>query len=486
MMRKTRFTRVIDNLPASTMPMNATVLQQSWNRLVSIGLQDQLPESEKKFIRFTNIVALLTAVAVGSYIPYSLYTGATLLAGLQTVDTFCVLLVLWLNAQRQYCFAKLMYMAVINLFIVINACFIGFHSHVHDFLFISNIVPFLLYRVNDYKGILSGMALSLGAFVAYHYCYPYFTAYNLPLADQESIFRINTIMKFVLFSAALYILAAYTYRTELALEKSNQKLTEQATELQRSNQDLEQFAYIISHDLKTPVANIHSLLTNYLNRYSPPGAEGRAFTEHAQQSAARLSTLIDDLLSYCKVGRNLPPVQPTDVHQLLQTIRLEMNEKLAAKNASIEVQPNLPTLHQVHTTMVYHVFQNLISNGIKFNNRERPVVQIGCTEAGGRYIFSVKDNGIGIPRQHFEKLFDMFKRLHTTEYEGTGMGLAICKKIVQHYGGQIWIESTPGEGTTFFFDLEKSPAQRPGAMAYSVESTPSTLSPVPALGGGLL
>lgn len=465
--------------------MMSARFNQQWNRIVGIGIDHTLPESEKKFIRFTNIVAMLTAIAVGSYIPYSLYSGATLLAGLQFIDMLCVLLVLWLNYKKHYCYAKFVFMAVINVFVVINACFIGYDSHVHDFLFISNIVPFLLYRVNDYKGILSGIALSLGAFVAYHYCYPFFTEYNLPLSEQQSIFKINMVMKFILFSAALYILAAYTYHTEQALEETNTKLTEQTAELQRSNQDLEQFAYIISHDLKAPVANIHSLLSNYLNKYSQPTDPGRAFTEHAQQSAARLATLIDDLLSYCKVGKNLPPVLPTDLNQLLQTIQLEMAERLRAKNAVVVVEHTLPVLYNVHSTMIYHIFQNLISNGIKFNTQQQPEVRIDCSEANGHYIFSIRDNGIGIPPQHFNKLFDMFKRLHTTEYEGTGMGLAICKKIVQHYGGQIWIASEPGKGTTFFFQLAKVNAPLHTSGSTYTQPHPehkSTLATITAVG----
>lgn len=435
--------------------MNNQLLLNYWNRLIGTGIYAHTPESEIKFIRFTNIVAVLTAVAVGVYIPHSIITGAYLLALLQTIDTFCVLLVLWLNKKEQYCFAKFTYMLVINAFVVINACFIGIKSGVHEFLFISNIVPFLLYRVNDYKGIISGIALSLSAFILFHYIYPAFTPYNLPEELQENVYRINIVMKFILFGVAMYILAAYNYRSEKELENINNQLHEKAEELQRSNQDLEQFAYTISHDLKAPVRNISSFLSLYMKKFPDAAPQGKEFLEQSKDSAIRLATLIDDLLSYSKVGKNLPAPSPTDLNLLLKTLQIELTQRLQETNGAVVIKRKLPVLSNVHSTMIYHVFQNLVTNGIKFNKNETPVVTIDYLATKTHHRFSVTDNGIGIPAEHRDKLFQMFRRLHTTEFEGTGMGLAICKKIVQHYNGQIWIESEAGKGTTFHFTIER-------------------------------
>ncbi len=433
-------------------------LNNFWNCLVLTGVNEDVPKDEDKYVRFTNVVVVLTAFAVAFYIPFTVLQGYYALSLLQAVDTLFVLTALWLNHKHYHKLARHVYILVINLFVLINSCFIGFESRVHEFFYISYVVPFLLFSVRDYKNIIIGVLVAIVSFNIYHHIYPLFTAYNLDMATQLSMYQINIWMKFILFGIAIYILAYYNYTSEKELAASNNKLEEQTTELKRSNEDLEQFAYIVSHDLKAPVRNISSFMKLLLSRYSDSfTGDAREFMEHSRVSAERLSQQIDDLLSYCKVGRNLPPTSSVDLEQMIKTIKAELSLKINERNAQVIIEQTLPVLHQVHSSMIHHVFQNLIDNAIKFNTNESTEVRLSCKEENDWFIFSVSDNGIGIAPEYTSKLFQMFKRLHSDDqFKGTGIGLAVCKKIVNFYKGSIWIESALGKGTTFYFTIPKN------------------------------
>lgn len=434
-----------------------TYLKNFWHCLTSVGATESKLSAEDKYIRFTNVVAVLTCFAVAIYIPHSIYTGCYKLALLQTVDTFFVLSVLWFNYKMYHKTARHIYMAVINSFVIINSCYIGHESRVHDFFYITYVVPFLLFNVRDYKHIIAGVLSAIIAFNIYNHIYPFFTQHNLPMQMQLSISEINVWMKFVLFGIAIYILAYYNFYSETQLAQTNQKLIKQSEELKRSNQDLEQFAYIISHDLKAPVRNISGFMSLLLRKTKDIASEDtRELMQLSKTSAERLSKQIDDLLSYCKTGRDLPPASAIDTNRMIHTIQLELGQKIAEKNAEVRLARPLPVIANAHESMVHHVFQNLIANGIKFNTSTNPLVLIDYTEQNDTYTFAVKDNGIGLDPAFASSVFQMFKRLHSdAEFEGTGIGLAVCKKIVNFYNGDIWLESQPGKGTTFFFTLKK-------------------------------
>ena len=428
-----------------------------WFCLINTGVNEYVNADDRRYIKFANVVAALTAVAIVSYVPGSLIHKNYVLFSVQLIDLLSVLSVLWLNFLGYHRFARQTYMAVVNVFVLINACVIGFESRVHDFFYFTYVLPFLLFRVKDYRNIISGILMAVVAYNVYTNIYMYFTQFNLSLADQMIVYNINIWMKFILFGIGIYILAYYNHTSETQLAAINEKLHDQTEELKRSNEDLEQFAYIVSHDLKAPVRNIGSFMKLLSTRYTsalPPDA--KEFVEMSKVSAERLARQIDDLLSYCRVGRNLPPVSSVDLNEMVRTIRIELNDKIREVNADVKVDGYLPTLNNIHSSMIHHVFQNLIANGIKFNTTANPEVKVSCVDAGAFIQFSVSDNGIGIDKGFESKLFQMFKRLHTQDkFEGTGIGLAVCKKIVTFYDGEIWYESTAGQGTTFNFTLPK-------------------------------
>jgi len=449
-----------------------------WLSLINNGVTDKVSMDDMRFVKFTNVAAAITSLVIAGYIPISIIEKNYFLAAVQVVDLLCVLLVLWLNYSGFHRIARQTYMVVVNVFVLINACVIGFESRVHDIFYFTCFLPLLLFRVKEYKSIVGGVVMAVVSYTVYQHVYPYFTDYNLSMADQMVVYNINIWMKFVLFGIAIYILAYYNHKSEAELADLNSKLECQAVKLKRFNEDLEQFAYIISHDLKAPVRNIGSFMKLLATRYSELlPSEGREFVEMSKTSAERLARQIEDLVSYCRVDRNLPPVSSVDLNNMIKTIQVESGGKIAEANAEVIIERELPVLKDVHSGMIHHVFQNLVANGIKFNTNAFPEVKISFTEEDDHVQFSVADNGIGIDKGFESKLFQMFKRLHTQDkLEGTGIGLAICKKIVNFYNGKIWYESEAGAGTTFYFTLPKHLVTRPFPEFSEIASRPNLIS----------
>ena len=233
-------------------------------------------------------------------------------------------------------------------------------------------------------------------------------------------------------------------------EEELSKLTE---ELQRSNSDLEQFAYIASHDLQSPLRNVEGFVQLLARRYKGK-LDGKAdeFIHYISTGVKDMQTLILDILEYSKVGSGGVAFSQIDASLCISKAISNLKDAIAEKHAEITYDENLP-LVSGDPAQLTSLFQNLIGNAIKFCT-ETPKIDLSVKKDGPEYIFSVRDNGIGINPEVSDKIFAVFHRLHTkAEYPGTGIGLAICKKIVERHGGRIWVESEPGKGSTFFFSL---------------------------------
>jgi light-regulated signal transduction histidine kinase (bacteriophytochrome) len=226
-------------------------------------------------------------------------------------------------------------------------------------------------------------------------------------------------------------------------------------ELRHSNTELEQFAYVASHDLQEPLRGIAGLAQLLQQRYQGQ-LDSRAdeYILHIVEGTQRMQTLINDLLAYSRIGRRGEAIQATAVEAALKATLENLNMAIREYGATI-TNESLPTV-RADATQLIQLFQNLIGNAIKFRSERPPHIHIGVADAGDFWQFSVRDNGIGIEPQYFERIFQVFQRLHTRrEYKGTGIGLAICKKIIERHGGQIWLESELGQGSTFYFTLPK-------------------------------
>jgi signal transduction histidine kinase len=236
-------------------------------------------------------------------------------------------------------------------------------------------------------------------------------------------------------------------------QQAQEALQQTADELARSNLDLEQFANVASHDLQEPLRAV-SGFTRLLQLRCPDSVDTKAaeYIAGACDGAERMDRLILGLLDYSRVGTRGGSFVPVDLNALLADALRNLQASLKRAEAQV-TQDDLPTL-PADATQITQLFQNLIGNAIKFRREEPPKIHVGVRREPARWVFLVRDKGIGIEPQYFERIFQLFQRLHTrTVYPGTGIGLTICKRIVERHGGKIWVESQPGQGTTFYFSM---------------------------------
>ncbi len=246
-----------------------------------------------------------------------------------------------------------------------------------------------------------------------------------------------------------------TKANEFILKELNNSLEKRAKELADSNDELERFAYVTSHDLQEPLRMVSSFLQLLKKRYSDK-LDGKAheYIGFAVDGAERMKTLILDLLEYSRVNTNKSASEEVDLNSLMSPLVLTYKQLLEEKGGKI-LCDNLPVIRG-NKTQLFQLFQNLVGNGLKYNTSSAPKIKITVTELEHDYRFVFEDNGIGIDPKYFKKIFVIFQRLHhKNEFSGTGIGLAICKKIVDKHGGKIWVESEPEKGSSFYFLLPK-------------------------------
>jgi PAS domain S-box-containing protein len=239
------------------------------------------------------------------------------------------------------------------------------------------------------------------------------------------------------------------------LRRQEELLKRQAADLARSNAELEQFAYVASHDLQEPLRMVASFTQLLAKRYTGKlDAKADEYINFTVDGAKRMQQLIGDLLALSRVGTKGGEFRDVPLAEVMSDVLLNLGPAIQESGAAV-VQDSLPTVFADRGQMT-QLLQNLIGNAIKFRDGKLPQVHISAAETGDDWTISVRDNGIGIAPEHAERVFQIFQRLHTRDqYPGTGIGLAVCKKIVERHGGKIWLDSTPGGGTTFYFTLHK-------------------------------
>ncbi len=266
----------------------------------------------------------------------------------------------------------------------------------------------------------------------------------------------------VLYNASLYrdaqgkVQGIFAAARDITERKAMENEIRQTMEkLKVSNAELEQFAYVASHDLQEPLRMVASYVQLLERRYKGKfDSDADEFIQYAVDGANRMRGLIDDLLTYSRVGRLGKPFEPTNLQMTLGIVIENLQASIIDTDATI-THDKLPTINADSGQMV-QLFQNLLGNAIKFHSQMPPRIHVSAKEQDNQYLFSVSDNGIGIDPQYFDRLFKIFQRLHTKqEYPGSGIGLVICKRIVERHGGKIWLESEPGKGSTIYFTLSK-------------------------------
>ena len=250
-------------------------------------------------------------------------------------------------------------------------------------------------------------------------------------------------------------------RTDITERKQiDQELREFTTQLQRSNQELKNFAYIVSHDLQEPLRKMKSfaqLLARDFPEQFPDNEKAHRYLDYIIDAAERQRTMIQALLNYSRLGRNDSPKVSIDLATVVENVLEDLSLPIAEAQAKVTVS-DLPTV-QASATQMAQLFLNLIGNGIKFQGEAPPRIWIEAQLQAEEWLISVQDNGIGIKPLYAERIFQIFQRLHShSKYPGTGIGLAICRKIVENHDGHIWVVSEPGQGSTFYLTLPVSPS----------------------------
>ncbi len=268
----------------------------------------------------------------------------------------------------------------------------------------------------------------------------------------------------VLYNASVYkdetgrVIGIFAAARDITERKNAEKLLKQKLEeLARSNAELEQFAYVASHDLQEPLRMIASYLQLLQRKYEGKLDEkADKYIHFAVDGASRMQSLINDLLDFSRVTTKAKEFEPTNCEEILDNVLSGLEVVIKESGATVS-HDSLPEII-AESTQIAQVFQNLISNAIKFRSEKSPEIRISAKRENDYWLFSVKDNGIGIDPKYWDRIFEVFKRLHKREeYPGTGIGLSICKKIVERHGGSIWIDSEQGKGSTFYFTLPINP-----------------------------
>jgi signal transduction histidine kinase len=236
------------------------------------------------------------------------------------------------------------------------------------------------------------------------------------------------------------------------LDHLEELVRERTADLSRSNAELEQFAYVASHDLREPLLAVGSNLKLLERRIrGRVSAEADKFAAEAMAAVLRMEALISDLLTYSRAGTQRQPFETVRTEEVLQAVLANLKTSLGQSQAELTFDA-LPEI-KANPVQFMQLFQNLITNALKFRREERPRIHISAGREPGKWVFSVRDNGLGVPPEEKERIFEMFHRLHKEKIPGTGIGLATCRKIVEGHGGRIWVDSQPGQGSTFFFTV---------------------------------
>lgn len=236
-------------------------------------------------------------------------------------------------------------------------------------------------------------------------------------------------------------------------KKAAEQLKSVNKELERSNSELEQFAYVASHDLQEPLRTISSYVQLLAERYKDKiDKDANEFIDFAVDGSNRMRLLINSLLEYSRVNK-IKPFEVIEPAAIIREVLQDMNDQITESQATVKFK-DLPEIYG-DPVLIGQLFQNLIGNAIKFRGEKKPEIKIAGKKENGEYKFSVEDNGIGIKNEYAEKIFVIFQRLNSREkYPGTGIGLSICKKIVERHGGKIWVESKQGKGSVFYFTIK--------------------------------
>lgn len=425
-------------------------IKKNWANISDYGIDDNFSYIEKIRIRVLNQAIMIVACIQSSITILHLYPFQLegILSGL--IILFLLFSLLYLNKKKRHNISRLILNTLTPIIILIIGILYGSDSGVQYNFFIFILTSFFFHEQLRTKLLLA--FFNFGLYLVLRYRWEYYD--NILSSDVLIYIEIFTFM----ITATAIVTIIHVFLTEIKrYNQTNKKLLQTLEDnnnrLQAANEELERFAYIASHDLKTPLRTIISftgLLERDFERNKLDSFPD--YFSYVKEGAKQMNSLISSTLEYSKVNHETEiEKKEIDLNSVVEKIKRNLLQTYG--ESTIIQKSNLPSVFAEEGQMTL-LFQNLIENGLKYNEEENKVIKITAKETANFIQIIVKDNGIGIEKQYHEQIFSMFKRLHTNHtYEGTGLGLAICKKIVDRMNGKIWLESEEGKGTTFFIEL---------------------------------
>jgi len=358
----------------------------------------------------------------------------------------------WSRGNLNY--ARFSLILIGNGFVFVLCGSLGRQSGIYLLYFPLSCAILILYNLRQYIYIIVSMAITFLCLIILEiYDYSIFQI-TMPEASILNLMRgISVFAALIVSLVCVFSMQFAADKAENTLAQAQEELKRYAQKMESKNKELEQFSYIASHDLNEPLRTVTSLVDLLNERYSNElDNTAKKSLNFITGAVSRMSQLIKGLLDYGRLGQNAE-IKLVDLNLIVHTVCADLASSINNASAKINVG-NLPTLN-VYETEIRVLFQNLVSNAIKFRNPgEIPEINILAEKQNGIWTFAVKDNGIGIDAEHKDKIFIIFQRLNDrSDYEGTGIGLAHCKKIIDLHNGNIWVDSVPGEGSTFYFTL---------------------------------
>ncbi len=444
-----------------------------WHKLSMSGVRSNHVFSDVKKIRLLNQLCLVVLPFLLLFLLTDLQAGDYLGVGVSIGVFAFVLGTAWLQFIGRALIARWFFVSTLIVLITILIWIYG-EALGAEYIYIAlGVGIFILF---DTTWELVGLFLLLVS--AY-----FLSRYDILGRTEQVVSPYSHQIYFLVSVSCISLLTRAFVRANLYFEKKTNNLLQDVREkneslrnkqiefetqnlkLEQANQELEKFAYVASHDLKTPLRNINSFLTLAKRRLDTLGLEDSEiieFMNFATTSARQMHSLIEDILAYSRLNAQKMESGAVDLNLILGRATFNLEQLIEEKHGSI-IQDQLPVIKGSESQMIL-LFQNLIENAIKYNESDQPALRVLCEQDEEKVRLIFQDNGIGIEKQYTEKIFNMFTRLHSVgEYLGSGIGLAICQKIVAHVDGRIWVESEAGMGSTFFVEL---PAER--VMANSI------------------
>lgn len=422
-------------------------MKSIWDKVINLGISEELASSEKSKIRLINRLSVIAALGGLVIFFGSLFLFPETFFWTEIFVVLFPILFLYFNHSRKYIISKLFICAVYPSAISFQICMDGATSGEFTLFLLFGLLGYVLYE-KDKKTI--GLLLLWNGLNSV--CSYLFVIYSF----KENIICTN-VLGTIIVSQLSIIVAAYIisfYQKEIADQRNyNEKMME---DLQRKSLELERFAFISSHDLKVPLKNIigfSELISSSIKEDNLQSANDYCKIIHT--NARRMDNLIEDTLEIISYDKRHAEFESIDLNKVIDQVELLISNSYSQRNYSIQMHSTLPVIKGVKSELL-SCFKNLIENSIKYNHGD-PLIEIDCSSIGDYHYITFKDNGIGIPAHKVDEVFDMYVRLvRNDDYEGSGLGLPICKKIIEKMGGSIWVESKEGEGSTFYLKFLKA------------------------------